>query len=306
MLTAEQQAIRATGIGASEMPAIVGADGAFGSAFEVWARKVGLADQREETRAMRVGTVCEEAIAKLYELETGRKLALCDTVRHPVETWALATCDRAVVGEERVVECKTVGAYMLRNWKRDEEDGIPESVLIQANFQGIVTGVRKVDVAMLCGTDFRIYEIECDPEIGEHLLTIGRRFWHEHVLKRVPPPPDGSEATRRTIEAMFPNAARDLLDATPEAEELARAYAAARESESEAAKHKEAIGNRLRALIGDASGFVGKWGKVTWTPNARGPVAWKAVAEELGATPELIAKHTSQPSRVLRVTVKEK
>src|SRR5690606_39260581 len=109
-----------------EMPAIVGADGAFGSAFEVWARKVGLADQREETLAMRVGTVCEEAIAKLYELETGRKLETCDTVRHPTEEWALATCDRKVVGEERIVECKTVGAHMLRNWKRDESDGIPE------------------------------------------------------------------------------------------------------------------------------------------------------------------------------------
>ena len=53
------------------------------------------------------------------------------------------------------------------------------------------------------------------------------------------------------------------------------------------------------AIIGDHDGIEGPWGKVYWRTQ-KGRPAWKAIAEDLGVTPELIAKHTSDGARVFR------
>jgi predicted phage-related endonuclease len=52
-----------------------------------------------------------------------------------------------------------------------------------------ITGITKTDLAVLFGnTDFRIYCIARDRELENLILEKAHHFWHEHVLKDVPPP----------------------------------------------------------------------------------------------------------------------
>lgn len=304
MLTAEQQAIRSTGVGASEVPAVVGLS-PYATAIDVWARKVGLAEPVAETVAMRVGNAVEPAVATLYEQDRGCKLLLGETTRHRIFGWAIATPDRIVEGDGRLVEIKTVGARMARDWGADAEDAIPEYVRAQVEWQMLVCGARRCDVAALIGgTDFRIYQIERDDELGAMLLDLVGRFWTEHVLTREPPAIDASLSARRAIEARFPCNGGAMLRATPDADAWARKAAAARKALADATAAKEEAENHLRAIIGDADGIAGDGWKATWkAPKPTRVVAWEDVARAAGATDADIARHTTERQGARRFLV---
>ena len=59
---------------------------------------------------------------------------------------------------------------------------------------------RAVVPALLMG-DFRVFWLELDDrDLAPALLEMDQAFWEGNVLPRVPPDPDDSEATSRTLE----------------------------------------------------------------------------------------------------------
>lgn len=291
MLTAEQQAIRATGIGASEIGVIAGLS-KFSTPHELWARKCGLLPPVEETMPMRVGNALESAIGNLYSQETGAVLLPADTTRHPEHAFVLATPDRWIEGQRKLVEIKTVGWRMAYDWGQGADE-IPDYYRAQIAWQMLACDVDRCDVAALIGgTDFRIYQFNRDRELEAALLNIGREFWG-HVERMEPLPVDHSEGARNALEARFPRNGGAMIQATREAEELAIQLAEARAQCAEYAMKEDAIGNALREIIGDNDGIIGDGWKVTWrTPKASAKTDWQAVAKELGAPAGVIAKHT--------------
>jgi predicted phage-related endonuclease len=156
------------------------------------------------------------------------------------------------------------------------------------------------------GTKLLVFTVKRDDEMIASLTEIVHNFWNNYVLTRIAPPPDGSEDARRALGRVFRSSKGDLLDGTPEIEALVRTSMEARDAETAATLAKEEAGNSIRAAIADGAGFIGRDWKATWANNANGSPSWKSIAEELGASPELIAKHTPPGARVLRVTaVKE-
>jgi hypothetical protein len=101
---------------------------------------------------------------------------------------------------------------------------------------------------------------------------------------------------------MFKRNNGTLLPASDDAISLALQYMAARDDEKAAIDRKDTAGNALRALIGEADGFEWCGGKATWTRDAKGKPSWKAIAEALNAPAALVAAHTGEPGRVLRVS----
>ncbi len=304
-LSAEQLAMRRTGIGASEIAAVCGVS-PFASPIDVWRRKVGLADEEEANQAMIAGIMLEPAICDWYAQEMGGvKLLSCPTMRHPEHEWAIATPDRVYADDARyLVQCKNVGLRMADHWGEDPQ-AIPEDYRLQIEWEMLVAGADRCDVVVLIGGQtLRIYPITRDRELGESLLRIAGAFWRNHVIANVEPPVDGSESTRRWLEKKHPRIATEIKH-EPLAEDPARAYAEAVQEEKRAHAKKMLAGNALRQMIGDADGVTGAWGKATWRPNEKAAPAWKQIAEHLGATQEIIDMYTPQPPRVLRVYPKK-
>lgn len=271
MLTTEQLKIRGTGIGASEIAAVVGLN-PFSAPIDVWLNKTGRATEEPDPEGdshKDLGHRVETVLADVYAARTGAQLETCKTIVHPTEPWILATPDRHIVGTNRGVEIKLVGMHVVWHWT---DEAPPDYLTLgQCQWQMLVTGWESIEVvALIGGTDFRVYSVPRDDETIEMLMTIGRRFWHEHVLADVPPPADGTDSYKAFLARRFPRSGPGLTKAPPEAERSAREYLQAAQDEVESAARKQAAANHLKSMIGEFEGIVGEFGRVTWKSNAKG------------------------------------
>jgi putative phage-type endonuclease len=105
--TAEWAEARRSGIGGSDAPVVVG-ESPYRSPYELWAEKLRLVQPPEENEAMTWGRRLEPVVAAAYTEATGRRLRrVRRLLRSRERPWQLASLDRAVVGEQRLVEIKT-------------------------------------------------------------------------------------------------------------------------------------------------------------------------------------------------------
>lgn len=295
--TAAQLERRRQSLGASEIAAVCGID-PFRGVWDVWASKMGL-DTLDGNTASPMGHLFERPLLEHYSKTTGVTLEILPpTMTHPTLSWVAATPDG--LAADRVVQVKVVGAHMAHKW----EQGVPDYVVCQVQWEMFVTGKPlAVVVACVGGTDYRVLDVVADSELQQSLFEIGRRFWFDHVVTQTPPAVDSSEACRAALSARYRNVGADLLPANELLVTMAREYKRIGKQLAQLEQDQRAIANTMRAAIGECSGFEFPGGRVQWRQE-KGKPLYKALALELGATPEQIAKHTAQPERVLRVYIK--
>lgn len=272
-LTDEQRAMRRTGLGSSDIAGLLGIspykdDGP----WRVYMDKVGTSeDDEEETIAHRLGHELEVVCRRLYEEQFPGVTVPGSTVRHPVETFALATLDRRIPSMRRGVECKAVGSWMTKHWSVSREDGIPRYVRVQANWQMFVCDLDEMDVAaILGGTDFRVWRIQRDQLLIEQLVPMAREFW-QRIEARIPPPCDATIHCRAWLDEKYPEHHGAKLVGPCESDEAeAATYIDALTNEKAQAKRKTAAINRLLLACGDAPGIEGETWKLTWKKGADG------------------------------------
>lgn len=307
-LTPEQLAQRATGVSASEVAAIVGLS-PYEGAWSVWAKKKGLLVV-EMSDEMLLGHLIEPVIATMY----GRRypdvtVRESGTLTHPSEAWAMATPDRIVThsdGAEYLLECKTGGPHAVKDWG-DGVDEVPPSYLCQTQWQLYVTGLTRCDVAGYVGGALRFHTVMRHDGIIDALVKRCREFYEVNLVGGVEPAIDFRESTTEALSRMFPEARTPLRDATEEESEALAEYLAARDRVKAEEMEKDRLANVIRSMIGDAEGFRAASAKATWKAPEGGKVAWKAVAEAMGADATTIAKHTTPSDRRLDVrATKEK
>lgn len=318
-LTAEQLAVRQTGLGASEIAAVAGLD-PHRTPLDIWMLKRGLAEPFPGNEFTRWGNRLEAVIAGAYAETRGVLLDTRDTLRHAGEPWMLATPDRVVLEsggtEERLLQVKNRGLRQADRWGEPGTDQVPDEVAAQCHWEMAVTGLALCDVAVLIGgNDFRIYTLRRDAEIEAALTGIGRRFWFDHVVAGVRPDPVAADGA--ALARLFPAHDDLLLPATHEHVTLTTQLLDVRARIAALEADREALEAHLKAAIGEHAGLDLPNGRVTWkaTRSAR-TTDWKAVVEDLrpfidadtaGGTDTVIARHTTtkRGARRFLVSVKE-
>lgn len=304
--TPEWLEARQHGIGSSDAPVIAGERG---SVLELYAIKRGELPAPEPddvtARLFEWGHRLEPVIADWYSESTGRKLRReARMLQHRDVPWAFASLDRTVVGERRVVEIKSARF----GWKPEPGAPVPGRVFAQVQHQLWVTGFEVADVVVLVGGSLpSIHEIGRDDSYIDDLAFLERDFW-ARVEGGMPPPADGSENARRALAALHPRNDGTMLPQSPVLDEMAVRLREAKWAAKAAAADLDTVENAIRAVIGDADGFDGSWGRITWKRNADGTrTDWKALADDLLPLPDaerlpLIDKWTRpvEGPRVLR------
>lgn len=302
--SAEQLELRRQTLGASEIAAVAGLD-KHRSPVAVWAEKRGLVPAFAGNEYTEWGLRLEDAIARKYGEVTDAGLSTSSTIVK--DDWMSATPDRIAVidGEPRVLEIKRFGEHRAAEFGPAGTDQVPDTVAAQVHWQMAVTGFARADIAVLLGqADFRIYTIWRDLEIEQHFFEIGQDFWMNYVVPGVEPPMDGSRSSLAYLNDKYRAHDQRLVDPTPESVELGRQLLGVRGQIRSLEAQEAELEAHLKNAIGDAAGINGI---ATWKAPRSGYIAWKPIAEALGANakPELVLAHTNPPVRRFLLTMKE-
>jgi putative phage-type endonuclease len=297
MLTQEQLALRRTGISGSDIAAIAGYS-PWAEALDVYLAKVeGMT--KDESRPLLLGHMFEPAIKALYSRDTGRIVEECPTVQHAECPLLMATPDGFTYNPDgsdpRGLEVKRAGPGTQRHWGEPDTDQIPPYYVPQVLLEAAVLKVDKVDVVGFFAGDNHYYQVDYDQAAFDALREVAERFWRDHVVARKPPPVGSSRRIREQLAERFPRSVLAARLATPQEEQLVMGLRQVRKDLEVLEERKETLELAIKSSMGGLEGIFGKDWALTWKNDSRGKPNYKALAEELGATPELIAKHTPVP-----------
>jgi putative phage-type endonuclease len=311
----EWHAERATGIGSSDIAAILGLS-RYGSAWSVWAEKAGLipGDDREDTERLATGRLMEPVLAELFRRRTGLHVAGEQTMlRAKDRPWMRGTVDGfVVVGDDPetsiddalgVIEFKTDAR---NNWA----DGIPANYRAQAIWLAGISGMNHAWIGVMFSRfQFETFELAWTADVAEDwefMVDAANRFWHDHVLTGTPPPVDGSDATADAIGKVWPNHLPDSIhEASADLAAVLRSRAEIKARMTADKKVVDQLDNELAVIVADAE-LIAVDGVPAWSYKSqeRRTVDAKALRS---AHPELDLEPYTNVStfRVLR-PVKEK
>ena len=290
-------------IGGSDTAALLGLD-SYNSPYSLWCEKTGkiIPEDISDKEAVRLGNDLEEYVARRWMEATGKKVRKDNHIIYNDEyPFAHANIDRAVVGENAGLECKTTSSWDILQQCRDGQ--YPERWYTQMVHYMMVTGAEKWYLGVLVlGKGFYDFEITRDDAEIEALANAEREFWH-NVTNNIAPPLDGTEATQDALKTILADSAPGTaVDLTGVSMHLSL-YTALRDKikglENELAEHQA----HIMQYMGEASS--GKHGNtsVSFKTQVRKTFDREKYEAENGKISDIYFKESK--SRPFKVTVKK-
>lgn len=248
---------RRTGVGSSDAPCLVGLG--YKSPADIYRLKVGEDEYDPPRGRLLRGLALEDTVAAMYAEAMGCRVDTVPLARAEGREWQVASVDRMAVdldssGPGRVVELKTLD-YFGDDWGRPMSDEIPRAHWVQVQHQlGVWEGGEFADVAALAVSDweFRVYRVRFDPDFFAWLTEVERRFWFDHVQRRVPPPADFAAALM-PVAPQSPSPAGGAVVLPPEAEADAARLLSYKRIAAEAKRLGDLAKERLLKHMGGAA-----------------------------------------------------
>lgn len=266
-------------LGATDIAAILGIH-RYMTPLGVWLEKTGREQDWELRECMIHGQNLEPYVAKLYSASTDRKLKRSKLYRDPLCNFFGATPDYEVVGEKRLVECKTAGHWAGQIFG-DEADALPDEYLVQCMWQLAVVGRPTCDLAVLIGGQrFKLYCVDRDEELISYLREVARAWWENYVIPQVEPPLTGHAPDTEYVKRAHPIDAGDILYATPELDEVCLGLQKAKGQTTAAKLEEERLTNEIKHTMDDAPVLVCSNGEISWKADVNGSRRFKCNFKE--------------------------
>ncbi len=292
---------RRGGIGASELPTIAGVNPYQGE-YALALLKRGMVPAFEGNAATRWGHKMERFGIEAYQDETGAQtVGGMPAFINPKWPHVFSTLDGKVLNERIGVEVKAT-----ERW-----DTPPRSVIVQCYGQMGAAQLEAIDVVRIkTHGEPVITRIERDEKAVTDLMDLGEAWYVRYVLGDEMPPVDGSRETSRWLDTMANSAVDAGIDAEADdnQESIARMLRTTRETLRLAETVEARLVNELKASMVGGYALHGNGWRVSWKPTKeRNRTDWKALAETLGAPPEVVAAWTTTEAgtRPFRVTFEE-
>lgn len=253
----EWHALRASGIGGSELAIITGLS-KWESAFTLWAKKTGrIPDSFKSSEPMYWGTRLESVIMEEF-VRRNPDLTVWDECGSwssalPGEDWCLANPDgiyQDESGDYGIIEIKT--AAYADDWILPAEgqvgsaDGVPSYYRTQVQWYLRIFGFKKARVvALFSGNKYREFDVEANP-IQQSVDMVMATEFRNCVINAEAPDWDGSASTYETVRVMHP----DIEDGDVELGQLGLDFLAAHHIYAEA----ETNLNQKKSIVLDAMG----------------------------------------------------
>lgn len=194
---------RRNGVGGSDVAAIFGLS-QYKTPLQLYMEKIGSTLVDSDNDFMYWGRMHERTILQHYKNITGNKVKRpTRPVINKKYPWLRANVDGLVISKPIVLEIKT--AYYKRareDWGEPGSDQIPITYVLQVHHYMIATKRKSADIAVLInGCDYRQYIVEFDKFTADQVIDKTHDFWHNHVLKRIPPEP----LSRNDIMSLYPS-----------------------------------------------------------------------------------------------------
>ena len=252
---------RRKGIGGSDASSIIGLN-PWSSPYTVWADKLGKLPEKEDSEAMRLGRDLEYYVAERFTEATGKKVRRENAILYNSDyPFAHANVDRMVVGEDAGLECKTTSVLNLKRFKNGM---YPDNYYVQCVHYMMVTGCKKWYLAVLVlGKEFKYFEIERDEAEIEALAKSEEAFW-EYVKTQTPPMTDGTEATTKTISAIYTESNDDTVGLFAYERDLAEYMALSAQIKALEERKNEVV-NKVKVFMNEAGKGESDRYKVSWT-----------------------------------------
>lgn len=258
--------LRRTGIGASEIAAVLG-ESPWSSPIALYAEKTGQYERDlSDVEAVYWGNKLEAPIVEAYAERTGRKTRRAGKLlRSSIHPWAMCTLDAETWepsndAEQWPFEVKNTSSFKADDW----ENGPPQHYYLQIQQQCLVTGASKATIAALIGGQRMVWaDVPRDEVTIRKIVYHGERFW-DRVMRHDVPAPDGTESAKRALSALYPDgngmvvlpaSARDAAD---ELENL-------KAQRAQIGKQIDLIESTIKAAIGESeTGFLTDGRSFSW------------------------------------------
>lgn len=253
-------------IGGSEWAQILGLS-TYGGPLSIWADKLKMTPETEQTELMYWGTTLEDIVAREFTQRTGIEVHRVKAILRSIEfPFATANIDRRVIGLKEGVECKNVGEWAGRYY--EGQDFYPGHY-VQCQAYMMITGWDKWHLAMLIGGQKWICRtFEPDSLLHEQMKAVGPVFV-QHLLNGEAP--TANAADTETLSCLHPVEYPGLQVSLPEdTMEHFWQYDAAHKTITAAEKEKDAAKNCIRQLLAGAESGVCGDRKATWKTNVKG------------------------------------
>lgn len=226
-----QKKLRKTGIGGSEVAAILGLS-PWKTAVDVYLDKISdVVEKDESNERQEAGNMLEDALRKWFERRTGKKVIMPvmekePFFRHAKYPFLFVTPDGLIEGRQEGLELKNVDKDFSILWPKNQDaNQVPKMYQVQCMHGLEVMDYEEWSLAPLIGgNDFRIYEIKRNKNIGSDLIELVVHFWENHVLKRIPPAPSNPRDTVKLYPAHNPElekiATKEVLESIERIKEL--------------------------------------------------------------------------------------
>ncbi len=262
--------VRKVGIGSSDAAAVLGYS-TYRSPLAVYSSKTGK-DEYVENKFTRWGKLLEPVIRENfvedYNAVEATKITKIDswpvTLQSKAHNFMIASPDGLVTigGQVLLIEIKTATVWQADKWA---EDQVPDDYYCQVqHLLAVLDNLPACLMVALVGKDLIWRHVPRNNSFIEKMIKVEKEFWEEHVQKRIPPLPIGSDDEKDYLNRLYSDEVEKVVD-LPGLETIAKEYLTAGYELEELKKKRAKLSGTIMFHMGNNKrADMGKY-KATWS-----------------------------------------